>query len=58
MSHLLDPFTLFALAIAAEGVGIAVAVAAGLWSRDPARRETALKLIRAIRRSEEPGDRE
>jgi hypothetical protein len=58
MSHLLDPFTLLALAVAAEGAGVAVAVAVGLWSRDPARRRAALTMIRAIRRSEDPGERE
>jgi len=51
MSHLFDPSTLFALAVVAESAGIAIAVAVGLWSRNPARRKTALKMIRAIRRS-------
>lgn len=59
MSYLLDPLTLAALAaVVAETAVIAVLVAAGLWSRDPARRETALRLIRAIRGSGDAEDRQ
>ncbi|GIE87070.1 hypothetical protein [Actinoplanes regularis] len=58
MSHLFDPIILLALGALVEGAGITLAVAVGLWSRNPARRETALRLIRAIRRAEDSGERE
>jgi hypothetical protein len=45
-----DPITILVLARLVEDAAIAVATGVSLWSRDPGRRDTALRLVTTIRR--------